>query len=436
LGIFQDQLIIEMKFDSMNKNSRMQILLNTKELIDRKDMKSDCSDLIVTYDNTMINRKVSDCNTFSTSVEFRFEDNMVIASNNYSIFFGNENYNATNANIVGAQRSFNYTLKYQNNTLIPLSSNSLNYLIIPKFQILESSPKLSLLGTVPITLISNITISDYKNLISFDILDGFNIYPSTVNQNRFSASLNSNSSKLLNLLIRATYKNTQENLIISYPSLFYFWNFTTLHHLSPFIDTFNSSNSLVTKSIRLFTNEIILSDIELYCMFYHKGNLKYSKAMKESSTILNCPLSVNLTLNTEIIEVGLMVNQSSTIIQLHLKNISYVFLKEPVTLVNIPKTINHLNYNSNFTLDFLDARKTHFVSFSNYSVNMIPEFHSSRFLNCSDGGISPKCMVPSLSFAFVPVKLSMVMSVSSPYFGESIQIQIDSIYHNGFKTII
>jgi hypothetical protein len=431
LGIFQDQLIIEMKFDTMNKNSRMQIILNTKELIDRKEMKSDCSDLIVTYDNSIVNRKVTDCNTLSTYVEFKFEDTMVVSSNNYSIFFGNENFNGTNSNIVGAQRSFNYTLKYQNNTLIPLSSNSLNYLTIPKFQISESLPKLSMLGTVPITLTSNITIPDYKNLISFDILDGFNIYPSIVNQNKFSASLNSNTSKVLNLTIKATYKATQENLIISYPSLFYFWNFTTLSHLSPFIDSFNSSNSFATKSIRLFTNEIILSDVELYCVFYHKGSLKYYKAIKESSTILSCLISFNLTLNTEIIEVGLVVNQSSNIIQLHLKNLSYVFLKEPINLLNIPKTINYLNYNSNFTLDFIDLRKSNFVSFSNYSVNMIPELHSSRLLNCSFDEMSPKCMVPLLSFTYVPVKMNMMMSVSSPFFGENIQIQIDSIYHNG-----
>jgi hypothetical protein len=207
-------------------------------------------------------------------------------------------------------------------------------------------------------------------------------------------------------------------------------DYTLLDRIYPYIDTFNRS-MIKEGTLTLYSNDLILTDYELYCKFNHKGSLTYGKAVQLNSYSINCQFSVNLTLNTEIIDIGIMLNQTSKIIDLNTKNISFVFIKEPISLLNLPKTISKKQYKSNFTLNILDARKNSFVSFTNYSLLATPELHNEMIINCSFSGASPLCIVPDLSFNYVPVKLNLMLNVQSPHFANKVQIQVDPIYHTG-----
>jgi hypothetical protein len=71
------------------------------------------------------------------------------------------------------------------------------------------------------------------------------------------------------------------------------------------------------------------------------------------------------------------------------------------------------------------------VSFTNYSLHANPELHNEIIFNCSYVGASPLCVVPDLSFNYVPVKLNIMLNVYSPYFANRVQIQVEPIYHTG-----
>jgi hypothetical protein len=180
----------------------------------------------------------------------------------------------------------------------------------------------------------------------------------------------------------------------------------------------------------------ILSDVDLYCKIIFKGNIKYPKASKISSNSVNCELSIqNLSLNTELIRVSLFLNDSFSNIEIS-NNLTYVFLKEPISITGVPKTISKDDYFKNFTLQMDDLRTSEFVSFSNYSVELIPEFHSKMDLNCFYEKNSPYCSIPQLQLNSVPVKLNLYLNVfSSLNFTNKIQIQIEPLYHKENVTV-
>jgi hypothetical protein len=190
--------------------------------------------------------------------------------------------------------------------------------------------------------------------------------------------------------------------------------------------------------ITIYTKDDVLTDLELYCKYYHKGNLKYSKATKLSSKSLSCELiASNMSLTTEIIQFGIGVNQSSTrFIDLNHENITYVFLREPISYSGFPEIVTKLNYNSNFSIDILDVRKLSKVSFSNYSVIISPDFHDSFSLNCSFDNLSPICSFPQRSFNYFPLRLNLNLIVISPEFQDRISFKINEMYHTESITIL
>jgi hypothetical protein len=180
----------------------------------------------------------------------------------------------------------------------------------------------------------------------------------------------------------------------------------------------------------------ILTDSYLYCKFYHKGIVKYSKATKLNSKSLSCELvASNLTLNTELINIGIGTNQSK-FIDLNLENITFVYLREPISYSGIPEIVKKLNHNSNFTLDILDARQTSRVSYSNYTITISPNFHETITINCTFEQSSPICSFPTSSFNYVPLKLNMKLIVSSPYFTDQTSFSVKEIYHTGKYNLI
>jgi hypothetical protein len=190
--------------------------------------------------------------------------------------------------------------------------------------------------------------------------------------------------------------------------------------------------------ITIYTKDEILTDLELYCKYYHKGNVKYSKATKLSSKSLSCELNAsNMSLTTEMIQFGIGVNQSSTrFIDLNTVNITYVFLREPISYSGVTEIVTKLNYNSNFSIDILDARKSFSVSFSNYSVILSPDFHDSFSLNCSFDKASPICSFPQLSFNYFPLRLNLNLIVISREFQDKISFKINELYHTESVTIL
>jgi hypothetical protein len=203
--------------------------------------------------------------------------------------------------------------------------------------------------------------------------------------------------------------------------------------LYPFVDKFNSSFNDDRKTITIQTKDDILTDVELYCKYFHKGNVKYSKASKLTSKSLSCELNVyNMSLGTEMIQFGIGVNQSfSRFIDLNLENITYVYLKEPISFSGIPEIVTKLDYNSNFSIDILDSRKTSIVGFSNYSITFTPDFHETFSLNCSFDQITPICSFPQRSFNYVPLKLNPKLIVSSNRFNEQITFSMKEMFHTG-----
>jgi hypothetical protein len=224
-GIFRDKIVIDMVFNGeLLINSNIEITLNTKELIERNDLKNDCSDLVVTLNNSLLLTSILSCNTNSTKVYFTTIQTIYNGSKEYIIYYGNQYHSSIEASVPSRLTNVRYILIYHNNTMIPLSTNSLRYITVPKVEILDISPRVSFLGSTPISILSNVSINDYSKMLKFEVFDGFNLIIANLNNTKFTSILNSNSSQILNITIIATYKTTNESLITSFPSLFYYWS--------------------------------------------------------------------------------------------------------------------------------------------------------------------------------------------------------------------
>jgi hypothetical protein len=225
-GVFRDKISIEMNLNGeLIQNSLVEVTMNTKDLIERNDLKNDCSDLIVTFKNTIILRNILNCNTNSSRIRFTTQQTISNSSKDYSIHYGNEYHNQTNSTFIGTISNINLKYIEFNNMLIPISTNKLSFIVISKVEFLDVLPKLSKLESTLISILPNISIPDYSNLVSFQIFDGVNSFDASLNVNTFTSSIFSNSSRIANITMRATYKLTNESVIASLPSLFYFWSF-------------------------------------------------------------------------------------------------------------------------------------------------------------------------------------------------------------------
>jgi hypothetical protein len=152
--------------------------------------------------------------------------------------------------------------------------------------------------------------------------------------------------------------------------------------------------------------------------------------VKISSNVINCEIMAeNLISKTELVLIGLSLNESLKELSLSPINATELYLKEPISLFGVQKTISSDSYLKNFTLEFDDVRNTNFVSFTNYSVIVSPEFHSPLTLTCYYDSLNPKCMIPSLYFDYVPVKLSLDLKVLSLQNNHQTLIPMDFIYH-------
>jgi hypothetical protein len=224
-GVFKDKFSIEMKFSGqLNQNSLVELKLNTKDLIERNMLKNDCSDLVVTYNNTIIQRNVLDCNTNISKITFYIQKSILDSSKDYSIYYGNIDHRQFNLIIDDTASNVNISIIDYNNTLVPISTNKLSFIVFQIVELVDISPKSSLLESTTVILTSNISFPEYFNLLSFHLFDGVNLFNANMNVNKFTSTIDSNSSRISNLTMRAVYKLTNETVIASLPSFFHFWS--------------------------------------------------------------------------------------------------------------------------------------------------------------------------------------------------------------------
>jgi hypothetical protein len=228
-GVFRDKISVEINYTgTLIQNSLVELTLNTKDLIERNDLKNDCSDLIITFFDTRIVRSILNCNTNSTRIRFMIQQTISNSCKDYFVYYGNENHNQMNSTIFGSVSNINLKYIDYNNTLIAISSNRLSLILIPKVEFLDVSPKLSRLESTSISLLPNISIPEYLNLVSFQVFDGVNLFDATLNSNKFTSTITSNSSRISNITVRATHKLTNETILASFPLVFYFWSFKNI----------------------------------------------------------------------------------------------------------------------------------------------------------------------------------------------------------------
>eukprot|EP01080_Neovahlkampfia_damariscottae_P000518 gene518-8031_t len=424
-GYFQEKYTINIS-STLNKLDVVSLQLNTQGLIDKKMMKENCEDLTVTYKDQPIARQVENCNNLQTSISFVIEENSEFTQE-YSIYYNNEFQVVTNITISGDPKIVSSSFIKVNNTIWSLSANELKFRAVPFVTIDKVTPELGLITTKNVTLTSNIAINNLGYL-DYQLIDGESEYPAVMNSNNFYSYISSNVSQKLNISIYAVHKTTKEKLLVSSSSSFYFWSSLNLVELYPFVDKFNISSPKKTKTISVRSNEDILSDYKLFCKFTFKSNVTYAKGTKFNQNLIKCDLSVDLSLNTEVINVGLTLNQSNNMIDLHVKSAAYVFIKEPISLNGLNKTLLPTDYEKYFTLDFDDVRHSELVSFSNYSYIMNPELHSSIMVNCSFNSTA-RCVVPEFQFKYVPVKISSSLKIHSQFHSEPFSINVDALFH-------
>jgi hypothetical protein len=436
-GVFDEKINVEIK-QNMNVGNTIKITIDTKTLIETNKLKNDCSDMIVTFKNQEINRKLLPCNNLQSNLIFEIQENILEGkSPDYSIYYSNGNHSSFNTNGISNNGVENIDIVPVPNQMLKLSTNDLIYRAVPRVNILNIQPQISLLKPTNITIFSNIAIKQL-NLLDYQITDGKQNFSATMGSNQFKAVISSPISQVLNLGIFAIYKPTGKSLLITNSNVpFYFWNSTVMKSLDPSIVSFNSTTTNIKRTVSIVTDTTLLSDVGLNCNIFYKGVKTLSKSTKISSNLLNCDFDLkNLTMNTELILVGLSLNETLGEITLTSNNLTQVYLREPISLSGIPKTILLNNYMNNFTINFDDVRKSNAVSFTNYSIVMTPEYHSSTILNCYFDSINPKCLIPSLVLNYVPVRLNFQMKVYSALNNKEDTFQMDFAYHKENVSIL
>jgi hypothetical protein len=143
---------------------------------------------------------------------------------------------------------------------------------------------------------------------------------------------------------------------------------------------------------------------------------------------LICLISVeNLNLNTELINIGLVINATEKIFDITLMSMKYVFLKEPITINGIQKVITPKDIGQKFQLNISDLIGSELVSYHSYSVELFPELHSSLKPIC----LSLNCTIPNFSFSYAPVKIGSKLTIKSNFSQIEVVVNIEDFYFKG-----
>jgi hypothetical protein len=76
------------------------------------------------------------------------------------------------------------------------------------------------------------------------------------------------------------------------------------------------------------------------------------------------------------------------------------------------------------------------MSFHNYSVIFLPEFHNSNSLNCSFTIENSSCVFPNQTFEYFALKLMFSFNVHSLFYSDSVSIAVDTRHYQETLNIL
>jgi hypothetical protein len=403
---------------NLDLNLFLQVFIDTNSLISSGKMKSNCDDLIVTFKGNEIEMEIMLCNTVSTRVRFKIQDSQNSTSDDYRIFYGNNEAIAKVITTSGTTYSFIPSLITDGNEKVfSLNSNHLEFGFLKLFSINKIDPVAALTTNTSISLWNNYEVVNYNEKIQFLVRFGSEEFFANFTNQLFISNIYVKNGRKINLGVFAKYLPTNEYVQASSNFIdFIFTDKIPLYKLSPFIDRFSKLNEQKNTTVVIKCNNGLFTDIGLYCKYNHRGIIKYSvaKFVLNSNSTLNCNMEVgNLNLNSEFVSFELFMNVSNQNENLNFilssNNITYVYLKEPIQLL-IPEVITRNFLKENFTLNFENALGigSYSSSVDNFKVKLKPEYlveNPSKYLDCDFSKMNPTCRINNLSLSHTPMRI-------------------------------
>eukprot|EP01080_Neovahlkampfia_damariscottae_P007011 gene7011-11176_t len=424
------------KFDISFNNSiavikKIEWIKDTTTLITEGKLKNDCSDIVVTFNEIEIGRRVENCNSVNTKVTFLTQDITKGVVNAYSLFLGNPIAIGNDSFVDGGEliQLFSYL---EVNDVISISKNTLEFGLFKKFSVLNVQPYFVVGRSSNVTIQSNYEVINFNNNIDFYVEHSTLNYSAKLNGNTFFATLNSVSQAKLNLKILVIYKPTGERVDGSIDTFeFFFMDPINMKYLYPFVEGFTFSNK--NTRVILNTNENLLTDKGLLCQYCLNTDTQYfeAKFVGGNTKIVDCNITAAGLLKTsELVHISLYMNQSlDTYIKLSSHNLTLVYMKEPIS-INLNPVINKYLFGQNFDLEFTDPLSLDLkLSYSNFKVKATVENSlNSNFISCQNGISKPQCVIDNLTVDKTPSKIDFQMQFNSTFFSENINLKMTSHY--------
>jgi hypothetical protein len=186
------------------KGNYMKVNLNTLALIENGKMKSDCSDLIITFNGNEISGQINGCNTTFTQLKFQVQETKISPIIEYSLFYGNQYCTRLSFSNPSSTYSTFPTITEKMEISYKLNSNQFFFGFLKPFSILKIDPLAALVNNSAVNISTNYEFIDYKGKIKFELNDGSSSFNTQFDMT-FNAILTSNIKKRVNLTINAVY---------------------------------------------------------------------------------------------------------------------------------------------------------------------------------------------------------------------------------------
>eukprot|EP01080_Neovahlkampfia_damariscottae_P008548 gene8549-372_t len=411
--------------------------VDTGSLILSKNMKSDCSDVVVTYKGKEISRNVKNCGTSSSTIVFKVQESVSGSISGYDIYFGNPDVNRSNI-ITGVEYSFVPSITTTTESILTLNNNQLIFGFFKLFSISKIDPVGALISNSTIQLWNNYVNVNYSGKVRFEVHYDSSTYDATFINPIFKSNIFSLTGKKINITIWAVYIPTGESVIGTSNHIeFIFMDLIQTNYLYPFIDKFSISSNNKNSSVQITSSSDLFTDVGLNCAYNHNGKISYSRAkfVNGNTKLVSCFMEVNNLLSTsELIGFNLFMNVSDQNSNLNFiltsNNLTYVYLKEPIQIL-IPNTITPHYFNTNFTLNFTNPLKLQHtkVSFDDYKMKLIPEYSTknpSKLVKCDFSSPISICSIDGISLTHTPMRIDYEIQVSSSHFSEIVNFTMTS----------
>jgi hypothetical protein len=204
--------------------------------------------------------------------------------------------------------------------------------------------------------------------------------------------------------------------------------------VSPFIDTFNSSQRMLNPFVYL--EKALKSDLFLFCKYSFLNITKYVPAkMMDSSLRFHCNISVgNLTQNTEIItlELALQTYPNSSYIDVSKNNKLYVFIKDKFGTSLAPSLTTKV-FGTEFKLNFTNYKS----NYDTVDINLVSDQQYGNLptpLTCNTSTSVISCNFPKVSWNHIKINIIFNVTFYSSFFNASVSIQSRVILFTGIYS--